>query len=108
MSGYRVWGIWKCRGCDGPREFITYDLSSIDADEAECAMCGYRYGKRIDMTETDPSKRVKTSLSKSVIRRGRQRYLDEQKNLSRKHGMLAIERVTPQIIAELRRREEEG
>lgn len=107
MSGYRVWGIWRCRGCDGPREFITYDLSSIDADMAECGMCGFQYGKTIDMTQEDPTKRVKATLSKSVIRRGRARWLEEQKYLARGHGMLSMSQMTPQIIKELQRREGE-
>ena len=105
MSGYRVWGIWRCRACEAPREFITYDLSSIDADLAECAVCGFQYGKTIDMTHPDPTKRVRATLSKSVVRRGRQRYLEEQQYLSRGHGMLSIDQMTPQIVKELQRRE---
>ena len=108
MSGYRVWGIWRCRPCEGPREFITFDLNSIDADMAECGMCGFQYGKTIDMTQADPTKRVRSTLSKSVIRRGRTRYLEEQKYLARGHGMLAAPLVTPQIITELRRRQGDG
>lgn len=104
MSGYRVWGIWRCRACEGQREFITYDLSSIDADLAECASCGFQFGKRIDMTEVDVTKRVKANLSKAVIRRGREVYVKQQMGLSRMHGMLATQLVTPQIISELRRR----
>lgn len=107
MSGYRVWGTWRCRGCDDEREFITYDLSSIDADMAECASCGFQYGKRIDMSEDDPSKRVKSNITKATINRGRQRYVARQAQLSKLHGMLVTERVTPQIIHELRRREGE-
>ena len=107
MSGYRVWGIWRCRACEDHREFITYDLSSIDADMAECAMCGFQYGKRIDMTEEDPSKRIKTTLSKATIAMGRKRYIAQQTSLSRVHGVMVVSLVTPQIIKELRRREGE-
>jgi hypothetical protein len=107
MSGYRVWGIWRCRACEGQREFITYDLSSIDADMAECCVCGFQYGKRIDMTEEDPSKRVKANVTKATIARGRARYVAQQTGLSRLHGTLAVERITPQILHELRRREGE-
>lgn len=104
MSGYRVWGIWKCRECDAAREFITYDLSSIDADMAECGICGFQYGKTIDMTQDDPTKRVRSTLSKPVLRRGRARYMAEQEYLARAHGMLSMAHVTPQIVKELQRR----
>ncbi len=107
MSGYRVWGIWRCRACEDHREFITYDLSSIDADLAECASCGFQYGKRIDMTEEDPTKRVKATLSKATIARGRERYVKQQVGLSRMHGVMVVGRVTPQIVKELQRREGE-
>jgi Zn ribbon nucleic-acid-binding protein len=105
MSGYRVWGIWRCRACEAPREFITYDLNSIDADMAECCACGYQYGKTIDMSQEDPTKRVRATLSKKVINAGRKRYMAEQKYLARGHGMLSIDLMTPQIIKELERRE---
>ncbi len=104
MSGYRVWGIWRCRACEGPREFVTYDLNSIDADFAECGKCGFQYGKTIDMTQEDPTKRVKATLPKSVIRRGRALYLAEQGYLARAHGMLSMPQITPQIVKELPRR----
>ena len=107
MSGYRVWGIWRCRACEDHREFITYDLSSIDADLAECASCGFQYGKRIDMTEEDPSKRVKANLSKATIAKGRKRYSEQQQRLSRVHGVMVVGRVTPQIVKELLRRDGE-
>jgi hypothetical protein len=107
MSGYRVWGIWRCRACELPREFITYDLSSIDADMAECAVCGFQYGKTVDMTQEDPSKRVRPTLSKKVINRGRARYIEEQQHLARAHGVLEMTLMTPQIVKELQRREGE-
>lgn len=107
MSGYRVWGIWRCRACEGQREFITYDLGSIDADLAECASCGFQYGKRIDMTEEDPTKRVKTTLSKAIIAKGRRLYHEQQMGLSRAHGVMAVSLVTKPMIKELLRREGE-
>lgn len=108
MSGYRVWGIWQCKGpCQAQREFITYDLSSIDADMAECCSCGYQYGKRIDMTETDPGKRVKRNLSKKIVTLGRKRWVEQQMRLGRVTGMMVPDLVTKQIIHELRRRDGE-
>lgn len=106
-SGERVFGIWYCRKCGRDTEFIAENLNMTDPDMAECCACGYQYGKIIDMSEKEPGRRVKRNLSQEVVRKGAQRWLDQQARLSKIHNGPVAGLVTPQMIVEWRRREDD-
>lgn len=46
--GYQSFGKIWCPGCVMKREFVSYDPDVNDVDYAECSVCGYAHGKRVD------------------------------------------------------------
>lgn len=48
--GYQSFGEIWCPSCVCKREFVSYDQDVNDVDDAECGVCSYVHGKRIDDT----------------------------------------------------------
>lgn len=102
MDGYRVFGIWYCKQCKCRQRFISFDVKISDPDFAECIVCGYRYGKCIDYTATNPGDRIKPVLDRKVVAAGLRESMELDRKRMERDGVPL--KVPNEIRRELHRR----
>lgn len=104
--GYRSFGDIWCPGCALKREFVTFDMDIEDVDYAECAVCGYVHGKRID--DTAQRDKGQSDVMRAIPKHIAQRAKDGQKSVVqeavRARGLTRMP--SSAAFEELRRREE--
>ena len=94
LDAYRSFGDYHCPMCFCMREFIAYDEQITDAGKAECFVCGYRFGKKVDEMhlEEDATGRryiCKTTpvLSEEKVRKAKARRLEEHRRMMLNSGV---------------------
>lgn len=87
-------GIWHCRVCKMRTKFLTFetDPDKRDPNLAECELCGFVFGRKIDQMRVDPTTGLRTTvvegvLSPETIERGRRRLRDEQTQIRKRLGI---------------------